>query len=87
MRHDRTLSQDQLVRRAEAETRPCPPAPRGCGATIGQRCRHLRTGLPLGRQLAHGARLFPQTTPPSAPVDVPEQRVPDARELAAASHR
>ena len=77
IRHRLTTAQRTELEQAEA--RPCPPPPRGCGAEPGQPCRNLRTGLPLGRQLAHPHRRhFPV---------LPEQRVPDARERAAGPDR
>jgi len=77
-------SQDLAARRAEALTRSCPPAPRGCGAARGIPCRNLVTGEELTRQAAHPARLHPPT--PALPL-VPELREPDVRELASSSHR
>lgn len=84
MRHLR-LSHDQLRRRSEALTRPCDPAPRGCGAPTGEPCTNVRTGDPLVRQLAHPCRLHPRSSKPSP--TLPTQRQPDVRELAASSHR
>lgn len=84
MRH-RRLSHDQLLRRAEAQTRPCPPAPRGCGARIGQTCRSSVTGEPLTRAPACAARQFPPL--PHRPWVPEPRRAPDVRELAGSSHR
>lgn len=47
------------LEREDAETRPCPPPPHGCGAPTGVTCRNVNTGRALGRQPAHSRRRFP----------------------------
>lgn len=41
--------------RGEANKVPCPEL--GCGAAVGDTCRNLRTGDPLGKQAAHDKRV------------------------------
>lgn len=52
-----------LLEREDAETRPCPPPPHGCGAPSGVTCRNLATGRELQRQPAHPRRRFPVPAP------------------------
>lgn len=48
---DETWRHDRLV----AETVPCDEP--GCHAPVGETCRNVRTGDPLGKQAAHARRI------------------------------
>lgn len=52
------------------------PAPRGCGAVIGEPCRNLITGEPLEHLPGHDARLRAAGVR-HAPIDSRELRDPD----------
>lgn len=96
MRRHTDLSMSQAERIAESKLVPCPMphTRRGCGAPVGERCRSLANGAPLGGLGAHVDRLLaartarpgPLTSTLPAPRPEPDRSRPssDERSLAAA---